>query len=452
MENYVGIDAIHFDIPKIHLPISDLAIARGIDPMKLEKGLGLKKMTLPDVHQDAVVFAANALQKLWDAENLSPEDIDRLYVGTESAVDGSKPIASYLLQFLAEQYGESRCLHIDIVDLTFACIGGVDAMLNSLDYIRLNPDKKAIVICTDIAKYDLASTGEYTQGAGAVALLLSADPSIMTINKEVGVSAAGVFDFFKPRRIIKKSDIQTTADLPAFYLEEEVEIFKESPVFDGQYSNTCYTNRVVDAYHALKKKKNIKEQAYYNQWSKIIMHLPYAYQARRMFVSLYIQDNSSIRLELQDAEDEKSFIKIISKSEDYKSFVQARIAGSEMASSDIGNMYTGSIFMALISALHDSVEKSEDLERHCIGFLAYGSGSKSKAFEGILVDGYEQKIKQLQLNQVLNQSTPIDFATYELLHTKAQKTSVLSPKNEYVFKGIVEDNPLQYGARMYSRV
>ena len=59
-----GIDAISFDLANIHLHIKTLAIARNIEPEKLEKGLGLLKMTFPDFHQDAVVFGANALTKL----------------------------------------------------------------------------------------------------------------------------------------------------------------------------------------------------------------------------------------------------------------------------------------------------------------------------------------------------------------------------------------------------
>jgi hydroxymethylglutaryl-CoA synthase len=51
-------------------------------------------------------------------------------------------------------------------------------MQNCLDFIRLNPTKKAIV-ATDFAKYDLNSTGEYTQGAGALAMLLTANPRII---------------------------------------------------------------------------------------------------------------------------------------------------------------------------------------------------------------------------------------------------------------------------------
>ena len=33
--------------------------------------------------------------------------------------------------------------------MTFACIGAVDALQTCLDFIRLNPNKKAIVIATD---------------------------------------------------------------------------------------------------------------------------------------------------------------------------------------------------------------------------------------------------------------------------------------------------------------
>jgi hydroxymethylglutaryl-CoA synthase len=38
-------------------------------------------------------------------------------------------------------------------------------MQNCLDFIRLNPTKKQL-LCNDFTKYDLNSTGEYTQGAG----------------------------------------------------------------------------------------------------------------------------------------------------------------------------------------------------------------------------------------------------------------------------------------------
>jgi hydroxymethylglutaryl-CoA synthase len=41
-----------------------------------------------------------------------------------------------------------------VVDLTFACIGAVDALQNSLDWVRMGEDRMAIVIGSDVAKYE----------------------------------------------------------------------------------------------------------------------------------------------------------------------------------------------------------------------------------------------------------------------------------------------------------
>ncbi len=250
----VGIDSIHYDIPKLYLPIENLAIQRNIEPDKLIKGLGLQRMSFPDVHQDAVVFAANAVLKLIQNENLQPKEISRIYVGTESSVDGSKPIASYVIQLLEQKLGIGSFANCDVVDLTFACIGAVDAMQNSVDFIRLNPTKKAIVISTDVAKYDLGSSGEYTQGSGAVALLITANPRVLNMGFEYGVSTESVFDFFKPVRYVSKNEITGNENNVEWngVMETEIGLYKEQPVFDGQYSNACYVNRVKDAYQQYK--------------------------------------------------------------------------------------------------------------------------------------------------------------------------------------------------------
>ncbi len=53
-----GIEAASYYVPSLYLEIKDLAEKRGIEPAKLEKGLGLHKMGLPDLHEDAATFAA----------------------------------------------------------------------------------------------------------------------------------------------------------------------------------------------------------------------------------------------------------------------------------------------------------------------------------------------------------------------------------------------------------
>lgn len=65
-------------------------------------------------------------------------------------------------------------------------------MQNCLDFIRLNPNKKAIVVTTDIAKYDLNSTGEYTQGAGALAMLITSNPKIIAFDQNWATNTKGL--------------------------------------------------------------------------------------------------------------------------------------------------------------------------------------------------------------------------------------------------------------------
>lgn len=446
-----GIDAISFDIAKLHLPINTLAQARYIDPEKLEKGLGLLKMTLPDLHQDAVVFGANALTKLIIEHEVNLQEVARIYVGTESSIDSSKPIASFLLALMEEKFGENSLAECDVVDFTFACIAGVDAIQNCLDFIKLNPDKKAIVVTTDIAKYDLNSGGEYTQGAGALAMLLSTNPRIIAFDNNWATSTKGVFDFFKPYRTISKKEITGNATNEPWFdnLESEIEIHKEQPVFDGQYSNQCYMDRTRSAYFSLKKLKQTPETLYHS-WQSIIMHLPYAFQGRRMLTEIYALDASATIISGdENASEYQNKLKEISKTEEYKNFIQQKLLPAEVASSLIGNLYTGSIFMGLLSTLMHFYDSKKEIAGAIFGFLAYGSGSKSKVFEGTIQQDWKLAIAEVSLFETLENSYEIDFETYEKLHKKEQSGSVVQPKNEWILDRIEKEIPTLIGARYY---
>ena len=444
----VGLDAITFDLPKIHLSIKTLAENRNIEPDKLIKGLGLQKMSFPDLHQDVITFAANAVYKLLVQENLNPDQISRIYVGSESGLDASKPIASYIIQLLEQQFGAATFNHCDVVDLTFACIGAVDALQNTLDYIRLHPDQKAIVVATDNAKYDLASGGEYTQGAGAIAMLLTANPRILSFSNYFGISSQGVFDFFKPRRYFTKNEILNTSDNPEWFgiLENEIAFYKEQPIFDGHYSNQCYIDRITDAYYNFKKNSN-QQNKVYQSWENILMHLPYCFQARRTFVEIYAQENLNLD---KTAPDYKDQIKNIAKSNDYLTFVNKTIHPSELASGQVGNLYTGSIFLGMLSTLCYHLQNKSDIVGKKMGFIAYGSGSKAKVFEAEIQSNWAEVIEKSYLFETLEQSHEINFETYLKLHKKEQKESVLPQHNEFALDYIENSNPLLLGARYYS--
>ena len=449
-----GIDAIAFDVAKIHLPIKTLALARNIEPEKLEKGLGLLKMTFPDVHQDTVVFGANALTKLITENDINLSEIARIYVGTESAIDSSKPISSFLIALMEQKFGENVLAECDVVDFTFACIGGVDALQNCLDFVKLNPTKKAIVVTTDFAKYDLNSGGEYTQGAGAVAMLITSNPRLIAFDNNWATSTKGVFDFFKPFRTISKEAITGSKNNDPWFenLETEIEIHKDQPVFDGQYSNQCYTDRTKAAYFSFKKLKNTSTTVY-DSWTSIVMHLPYAFQGRRMLSEIYALDNSSKIVSGEESATEyQNKLKEISKSDAYKNFVNEKLMPAEIASSLIGNLYTGSIFMGLLSTLSYFYNNKKEISDSKFGFLAYGSGSKSKVFEGVIQPQWRDAVANVSLFDTLEKSFELDFKTYEKLHKKEQKLSVKTPKNEWILDRIENEIPNLIGARYYKWV
>jgi len=435
-----GIEAASYYVPSLYLEIKDLAEKRGIEAAKLEKGLGLHKMAFADVHEDAATFAAEALLKLIQDYQIHPKDISRIYLGTESALDAAKPTASYAMQMvekiLENQFGERVFRNCDVVDLTFACVGAVDAFQNCLDFVKANPGKKAVVIASDYAKYELQSSGEYTQGGGAVALLISGNPKLLEIENTFGVATESVFDFFKPRRSALKSDLVTASE----NMPDKIEIFTDEPVFDGHYSNQCYQDRIREAYQHYKDQTHIEKP--YENWRYLIFHLPYAFHGKRVFTEIFSLENG---LPYSNPEEQKA----VAKSENYLNFINEKIEPSQRASSEIGNMYTASVFMALLSALQVSLDQNEDLGGKKIGFLTYGSGSKSKVFAGKISESWKEVVSKWNLFESLQNRTAINFDTYEKLHRKQLDSSVNPDYKGFGLISIEKENPLSIGARYY---
>ena len=448
--NTAGIESFGIYIPQQYVEIEDLAIARNIDPDKLTKGLGLQKMSIPNASETTQFMAKEAIcdliknhQNNWDWS-----EVDRIYLGTESSIDFSKPTITFIQDDLEKEFNTSL-EHVDFLDMTFACIGATDALHICLDYVRLRPSKKCVVIASDIAKYDLNSGGEYTQGGGAVALLISTDSLAVSFDTFIGTSTQSAFDFYKPiqnfskqqlaQELLQINGIESIAKLPKtsektessleglinqFWdlPEETISIHRKAPVYDGKYSNECYFNRINSA---LKKYLENSETTIssFDSW---VFHLPYAYQGRRsavkMWVNHYANNNATIQSQLGDLWNNiptehdiagyTNWLKSISKSNPYLEFVNKQIAPSEKMSSEIGNMYTASIFMAMLSA----VAFSNITPRNLL-FLAYGSGSKSKVFKGeVSKDLNVEQIKE-RLLCCIKKRKIISVEEYEKQHS-----------------------------------
>ncbi|MEL6275894.1 MAG: hydroxymethylglutaryl-CoA synthase [Bacteroidota bacterium] len=218
--------------------------------------------------------------------------------------------------------------------------------------------------------------------------------------------------------------------------EATLSLHKDTPIFDGPYSNDCYRARIREALIDYRQKSGAQPGNMLAQWDRLVFHLPYAFQARRMFSEIYIEElkangkwaafieQHDLSVPCADNYEDREeyltkcgeFLRMVAKTNTYKSFVQEKIAPGEWASSQVGNLYAGSIFLSLMSTLEEALEVGTDLAGHQIGCFAYGSGSKSKVFVAQVGVEWAQCVVRFGLRQRLANRQAIDYSTYERLH------------------------------------
>ena len=138
----------------------------------------------------------------------------------------------------------------------------------------------------------------------------------------------------------------------------------------------------------------------------------------------------------------------LSKTDAFRAFVSERIERGQRASSQIGNQYTGSIFLALMSTLESDHLDGNEMTGARIGLCGYGSGAKAKVFEGIVQPGWKDVVARFGLFSRLHERTAINEHQYERLHRGLQADSVVPPRREFALVGIGGQGQLE-GERRY---
>ncbi len=446
----VGIDDIAIYVPPLYIDFKDFANARGIDPNKLEYGIGIKKMAIPDSDQDPACMAANACLRLLRKNDLKPNDIGRLYVATESGLDESKAMNSYVIGMLEQIYGRGSFEHCGGIECKFACVSGSYAIYDNTNWIRCDEHngKCSIVIVSDVAKYDIGSSGEYTQGAGAVAMLIKEDPRLLVFDPKVTSTViSNEHDFYRP-------------------------FARETPIVNGQYSNLAYLIYVKKAMLMYKQRaietgliKLNPDESIIDHIDLLALHLPYSKMGKNALAFLlrhewrnlpkwkYIiakigmeepkppEGMGTIEAILSDREfmkKDEEFRKRFMEIEEYKQVFESKLASSLKASEIIGNLYTGSLYMGFRSELEFEYKKGRDLAGLRVGFASYGSGCSAMAFSGLIHDGYKEVVSRFDLEREIGNRVKIDIEEYEQLHRglKRMEESKVSKSNEFVLVSI----------------
>lgn len=348
----VGIDSLSFYTSHYYLDLKDLASARGIDYAKFYDGLGQRKMAVAAPGEDIITLAANAASKALEGEDLS--NIELLLFATESGLDYSKAAGIYIHKLLNLP---SRCR---VLEIKQACYSATAGLQMAMSILKQNPDKKILLIASDIARYGLGTSGESSQGNAAVAMLLTANPRLLEIESECGFSTKDAMDFWRPN-----------------YCNEAF--------VDGRYSCDLYMRIMEETwnqYAALSGRKFADHESF-------CFHTPVPKLVDKSF---------------------KRLCKICGVSELSPEQIQYQVGNSLIYNREIGNCYTASVFIAVLSFI-ESVK--ENLVGKRLGIYSYGSGCSGEFFSAKLADTYKKMINSDYSMKMLDARQRLSYAEYE---------------------------------------
>ncbi|MDZ4660263.1 MAG: hydroxymethylglutaryl-CoA synthase [Pseudomonadota bacterium] len=394
----VGLEAIAFDIPKFYVDMTELAHYRSIDPAKFTKGLGQLEMSVASPCEDTVTLAAGAAIKLMHGFNIDKESIGLCVVGTETPIDQSKPIASHIHEILGLP---KNCR---VFETKHACYGATAALAMATDWILSGraQGKKAIIIASDIARYGLKTAGEPTQGAGAVAMLISDNPKLLELETNyVGNYSEQVMDFWRPT-------------------------YSKEAFADGHFSIQCYLTALAGSYDAYResftKQHADAPEMLASRFAACLYHVPFVKMANKAHHKL-IEHETKTKIEKDDP-----------RMNDVIKDFNERVAGNLNLNARIGNVYTGSLYLSLFNFLEQNSAKNVG---RAISLFSYGSGCTSEFFSGIVQPGAELALQKVSSQSALNSRIRIPVDHYEkMLNASAESdqnnVEVSDPKTWHI--------------------
>ncbi|AKS43020.1 hydroxymethylglutaryl-CoA synthase [Wenzhouxiangella marina] len=328
----VGIDAMAFHGPECYVDMEDLAEARGVAPAKFTQGIGQRQMAVVTPCEDTVTMAAQAGRRALQAFDIDPDEIGTLIVGTETGVDHSKPVAVYVHELLGLP---TSCRTFET---KHACYGAMAGLTSAADWIQAGRarGRKALIIASDIARYGLGTPGEPTQGAGAVAMVVSPDPRLITFDPEIeGDYTRQVMDFWRP-------------------------LYSKYAFADGHYSIDCYLDALESCWHDAVGKAGGSHEAFaLSVLDACFYHVPFTRMAKKAHHRHW--ETELGRAIERDSEDGARV------EDSYRQRVEPWLS----LNADVGNIYTGSLFLCLIDYLRQATSEREGRP---ISLFSYGSG------------------------------------------------------------------------------
>lgn len=332
----IGIEKIAAYVPEYYITMEQLSKHRNIPLEKLTKGLLQEKMSIPSYNQDIISMAVNASHQILTKED--KQLIDLVIFSTESSFDHSKA-SSITLSSLLKINANARC-----VEIKQACQSTASGLSWAYEHLQLYPNKKVLLVSSDIAKYEPETAAESSQGAGAIAMLISTNPKILKLNNDQKIWHNDIFDFYRP-------------------------INYPYPIVDGPLSKDAYLTAIDNVFDNNKK------------YDALLFHTPYPKLVYKALEHLKLKDYANLKQQLDQA---LIFNKVV------------------------GNIYTGSLYLSLISLLINSNLTANST----IGFFSYGSGCVAEMFSGKLLPNYKDYLLIDYHQNLINNRKQLTFNNY----------------------------------------
>jgi hydroxymethylglutaryl-CoA synthase len=352
----IGIHDLSVATTQYVLTHETLAAQNGADVAKYHRGIGQVSMSVPAADEDIVTMAAAAAAPI--IARHGTDRIRTIVFATETSVDQAKAAGIHVHSLLGLP-SASR-----VVELKQACYSGTAGLQFAIGLVHRDPTQQVLVIASDVSKYELGEPGEATQGAAAVAMLVSADPALLRIEDPSGVFTADINDFWRPN-------------------------YRSTALVDGQESIFAYLQAVEGAW------KDYTERGGrgLDEFGAFCYHQPFTKMAQKAHRHLLNHCGHEV--------DETAVARAIGHTTAYNAV--------------IGNSYTASMYLGLAALL----DQADDLTGQTVGFLSYGSGSVAEFFAGTVVPGYRPHLRTDLHREAISRRQDIDYAKYREIHELA---------------------------------
>ncbi|XP_044484013.1 hydroxymethylglutaryl-CoA synthase [Mangifera indica] len=387
MAKNVGILAIDIYFPPACVQQVALESYDGASKGKYTIGLGQDCMAFCTEVEDVISMSLTVITSLLEKYKIDPKQIGRLEVGSETVIDKSKSIKTFLMQIF------EKCGNTDIegVDSTNACYGGTAALFNCVNWVESSSwdGRYGLVVCTDSAVY-AEGPARPTGGAGAIALLVGPDAPITFESKFRGSHMTHAYDFYKPN------------------------LASEYPVVDGKLSQTCYLMALDSCYKYLcsKYEKSEGKQFSISDADYFLFHSPYNKLVQKSFARLLYNDFLRNASSVDEAAKEKlGPFSTLSSDDSYQSrdlekvsqqaakpLYDAKVQPTTLIPKQIGNTYTASLYSALASLINS---KHTELAGKRVILFSYGSGLTATMFSLKLNEG-QKPFSLSNISSVMN--------------------------------------------------